>query len=340
MTPHTEADKRPIIVVRKRAAHHAHHGGAWKVAYADFVTAMMALFIVLWLMNSSDHMRKAIAGYFNDPRGSAARQGTDRSGAGEAVAMRRDDLHNLKETLEQQIASKPSLLKLKQQIQITITPEGLRIELIESRDGTFFDSGSATLNQNGRDMLALLAHQLGDVPNNVSVEGHTDARAYADADGYGNWELSADRANAARRLMQRTGLRDGQISQVRGFADRQLRVPGDPLDPSNRRISVIVHYLTQQPAQEDGQNQPAPSPESSSPDSSQTSSKTAQPSAKGALPSPATAPSPASGAERPADTAGNRSPSRGLPAVAHVNAPSIAAGLRARVGRVFRKAGI
>jgi len=245
------SDKRPIIVVRKRSAHHVHHGGAWKVAYADFVTAMMALFIVLWLMNSSDHMRKAIAGYFNDPRGSAARPGTDRAGAGEAVAMRRDDLHNLKEKLEQQIASRPALVKLKQQIQITITPEGLRIELIESRDGTFFDSGSATLNQNGRDMLALLAHQLGDVPNNVSVEGHTDARAYADVDGYGNWELSADRANAARRLMQRTGLRTGQISQVRGFADRQLRVPGDPLDPSNRRISVIVHYLAQTPTLED-----------------------------------------------------------------------------------------
>jgi chemotaxis protein MotB len=94
----------------------------------------------------------------------------------------------------------------------------------------------------------LLAHQLAKVPNLVSVEGHTDARAYADVNGYGNWELSADRANAARRLMEHAGLRAGQISQVRGFADRQLRVPSDPLDPSNRRISVIVHYLTQGPA--------------------------------------------------------------------------------------------
>jgi chemotaxis protein MotB len=205
-------------------------------------------------MNSSDHMRKAIAGYFNDPRGSSARTGTDRSGAGEAVPLSRNDLRDLKQRLEQEIASKPALVKLKQQIQITITPEGLRIELIESRDGTFFDSGSATLNQNGRDLLTLLAHQLGDVPNNVSVEGHTDARAYADADGYGNWELSADRANAARRLMERKGLRTGQISQVRGFADRQLRVPGDPLDPSNRRISVIVHYLTQKRVTEESES--------------------------------------------------------------------------------------
>lgn len=238
-------DVRPIIIVRKRAAHAAHHGGAWKVAYADFVTAMMALFIVLWLMNSSDHMRKAIAGYFNDPRGTATTPGTDRGGAGEMMPMTRDDLRNLKAKLEQEIANQPALVKLKQQIQITITPEGLRIELIESQDGTFFNSGSSTLNQNGRDLLTLLAHQLGEVPNLVSIEGHTDARAYADAEGYGNWELSSDRANAARRLMEHTGLRNGQISQVRGFADRQLRVPNDPLDPSNRRISVIVHYMMQ-----------------------------------------------------------------------------------------------
>ncbi len=246
------ADVRPIIIIRKRAPHAAHHGGAWKVAYADFVTAMMALFIVLWLMNSSDHMRKAIAGYFNDPRGVAATPGTDRAGVAEAMPMTRDDLRNLKAKLEQEIANQPALVKLKQQIQITITPEGLRIELIESRDGTFFNSGSATLNQNGRDLLKLLAHQLGDVPNLVSIEGHTDARAYAYADEYGNWELSSDRANAARRLMERTGLRLGQISQVRGFADRQLRVPNDPLDPSNRRISVIVHYVVQMKVPRDG----------------------------------------------------------------------------------------
>jgi chemotaxis protein MotB len=252
MIPQPLSAPRPIVVIRKRAAHVAHHGGAWKVAYADFVTAMMALFIVLWLMNSSDHMRKAIAGYFNDPRGRTTTIGTDRAGAGEALALSRNDLRDLKQRLEQQIASNPALVKLKQQIQITITPEGLRIELIESRDGTFFDSGSATLNDNGRTTLALLAHQLGGVPNFVSVEGHTDARAYADANGYGNWELSADRANAARRLMEHAGVRAGQISQVRGFADRQLRVPTDPLDPSNRRISVIVHYLTQTPALDEG----------------------------------------------------------------------------------------
>jgi chemotaxis protein MotB len=245
MTPQPVSPQRPIIVVRKQSAHAAHHGGAWKVAYADFVTAMMALFIVLWLMNSSDHMRKAIAGYFNDPRGSTTTVGTDRAGAGDALPLRRNDLRDLKALLEQQVASNPSLVKLKKQIEITITPEGLRIELIESRDGTFFETGSAELNDNGRTTLTLLARQLGTVPNFISIEGHTDARAYATADGYGNWELSADRANAARRLMEHAGLRNGQVSQVRGFADRQLRVPSDPFDPSNRRISVIVHYLAQ-----------------------------------------------------------------------------------------------
>ncbi len=249
MTPQT-APPRPIIVIRRRSHHRHHHGGSWKVAYADFVTAMMALFIVLWLMNSSPHTRKAIAGYFQDPRGTATRAGTDRGGAADAVALNRNDLHELKRQLEQQIDSQPALVKLKQQIEITITPEGLRIELIESRDGTFFENGSSTLNNNGHSLLVLLARQLGTVPNRVSIEGHTDARAYADAVGYGNWELSSDRGNAARRLMEKTGLRAGQISQVRGFADRQLRVPADPLDPSNRRISVIVHYLDPLPLEE------------------------------------------------------------------------------------------
>lgn len=252
-----QAGQRPIIVVRKRVAHGGHHGGAWKVAYADFVTAMMALFIVLWLMNSSDHMRKAIAGYFNDPRGSTANLGTDRDGAGDALALRRSDLADLKSRLERQVSTNPALVKLKRQIAITITPEGLRIELIESRDGTFFETGRAELNENGLTTLTLLAHQLGQVPNLISIEGHTDARAYAMGGDYGNWELSADRANAARRLMERQGLRPGQISQVRGFADRQLRVVNDPMDPSNRRISVIVHYRTQAPVQQSAAAAPA-----------------------------------------------------------------------------------
>jgi chemotaxis protein MotB len=127
---------------------------------------------------------------------------------------------------------------------MTVTAEGLRIELLESEKGTFFDSGSSALNTSGQEMLALLAVELGKVPNHVSVEGHTDARPFTGKRSYSNWELSADRANAARRLMQQSGLRPDQVSQVRGFADQRLRNLKDAQDPSNRRISIIVQYIS------------------------------------------------------------------------------------------------
>ncbi len=126
---------------------------------------------------------------------------------------------------------------------MTVTSEGLRIELLESAGGTFFDSGSATLNTSGRELLSLLAAELGKIPNHVSVEGHTDTKPFAGKSSYSNWELSADRANAARRLIQQSGLRGDQVSQVRGFADQHQRTAKDPLDPSNRRVSIIVQYL-------------------------------------------------------------------------------------------------
>jgi hypothetical protein len=137
------------------------------------------------------------------------------------------------------------LKSLQNQIQITITPEGLRIELLETKDGTFFNSGSAVLNQNGQELLKMLSQQLGGLPNRVSIEGHTDAQPYASSEGDGNWELSSDRANAARRVMQNSGLRKDQVSQVRGYADQKLRVPSNPMDPSNRRISLIVQYVAE-----------------------------------------------------------------------------------------------
>jgi chemotaxis protein MotB len=241
--------KRPIIVIKKKVAHAGHHGGAWKVAYADFVTAMMALFIVLWLTSSGEKVRKSIAGYFNDPTGKTTMIGTDRDG-GESIPLNKENIADLKERLQQQIAKRPDLKALADEIQIAITPEGMRIELIESKDGTFFQTGSAVLNATGKELLELLAKELGGVPNRISTEGHTDASPYADATKYDNWELSTDRANAARRVMQATGLHPGQVSQVRGFADQRLRVPSNPFDPSNRRISVIVHYLESAPPAE------------------------------------------------------------------------------------------
>jgi chemotaxis protein MotB len=236
----------PIIIIKKKRDHGGHHGGAWKVAYADFVTAMMALFIVLWLMNSSKPIQVAISGYFKDPSGTGKQTGSSVTGSGETPTPQpaKQDMAKLKEELQKSIQSINDLDKLKKNIEITVTPEGLRIELLESAGGTFFDSGSSALNLSGREIAGLLAAELGKAPNRISLEGHTDAKPFTGKSSYSNWELSADRANSARRLMQQSGLRHDQISQVRGFADQRLRNVKDPLDPSNRRISIIVQYIS------------------------------------------------------------------------------------------------
>jgi chemotaxis protein MotB len=244
---------RPIIIIKKKSGHGGHHGGAWKVAYADFVTAMMALFIVLWLLNTSKPVKEAIAGYFKDPSGTGNKMGTSQSNNGENLIVSKNNVASLKEKIEQQIQQKFD--KLKDQVVITVTPEGLRIELLESETGTFFNIGSSDPNENGKKLLAMLSDELGKVPNKISIEGHTDSKPYSKNRNYGNWELSSDRANSARRLMQQSGLRADQVSQVRGYADQKLRDPKNPLDPSNRRISVIVHYLDAKPGEaEKGDN--------------------------------------------------------------------------------------
>jgi chemotaxis protein MotB len=235
--------KAPIIVIKKKGGHGGAHGGAWKVAYADFVTAMMALFIVLWLMNSSKKIQDAVGGYFRDPQGSAEKGGKDIVGTPPASIVPPENMNQLKQQLEKAIKQLPNFDKLKSHIEMTITPEGLRIELLESANGTFFDSGSSKLSADGQSMLIILAQELGKLSNKLSVEGHTDAKAYVQASNYGNWELSADRANSARRLLQQNGVDQQQVTQVRGFADQRLRKPDAPLDPSNRRISLIVQYL-------------------------------------------------------------------------------------------------
>jgi chemotaxis protein MotB len=234
------AKAQTIVVIKKKGGHGGHHGGAWKVAYADFVTAMMALFIVLWLMTSSERVKKAVAGYFNDPKGTANLLGTTMAGDGIEVVQNNDALKRLKQKLEEEIKAKKELEKLSKQIEITITPEGLRIELIEGKNGTFYESGSARLSDSGQDLLALLAGELKTLPNALLIEGHTDATQYSTEGDYGNWELSADRANSARRLLQADGVRSDQVTQVRGYADQLLRLKDNPYDPSNRRISILV----------------------------------------------------------------------------------------------------
>lgn len=238
------AKGQPIIVIKKKSGHGGHHGGAWKVAYADFVTAMMSLFIVLWLMSQSSTVRKAVAGYFNDPRGTANLLGTTMTGNGDATITQDDvnqhKLEELKKKLEKQIQARKELEKLSKQIEITITPEGLRIELLEQKNGTFYQLGSAQLSTSGQELLALLATELKTLPNKLLIEGHTDAAKYSEDANYSNWELSADRANAARRLLQQDGVRSDQVTQVRAYADQMLRVTKDPFDPSNRRITILV----------------------------------------------------------------------------------------------------
>jgi chemotaxis protein MotB len=245
----------PIIVIKKKGGHGGHHGGAWKVAYADFVTAMMALFIVLWLLNTNKPVQEAVAGYFRDPTGTSKTFGTSKEGKGAGdspetspqemrdLKVTKQSMAELKEQIQKSMEKINNLENLRKNVEMTVTAEGLRIELLESDKGTFFDSGSSKLNQGGQEMVRLLAAELGKVPNRISVEGHTDAKPFTGAQSYSNWELSTDRANDARRLMQLSGLRTDQVSQVRGFADQRLRNRKDPQDASNRRISIIVQYI-------------------------------------------------------------------------------------------------
>ena len=236
------APVQPIIIIKKKVhGHGGHHGGAWKVAYADFVTAMMALFIVLWLMNANPDVKKAVSGYFKDPQGFNSQKGTGLAGIGDGMTVSPEDLSKLKEKLEEAIRKSPQFEKLKDNVEMTITAEGLRIELIENEKGMFFDSGDAKPTQVGRDLITKLAVELAKLNNPILVEGHTDSLKYG-TDVYTNWELSADRANSARRILRDGGLLPGRIKQVRGFADQQLRFPSRPNDPKNRRISVIVAY--------------------------------------------------------------------------------------------------
>jgi chemotaxis protein MotB len=231
----------PIILIKKKGGHAGHHGGAWKVAYADFVTAMMALFIVLWLLSSSEEVKKSVQGYFRDPKGFGTKMGSSMGGSGESVTLTKSTMDQLKQKLEEAIKKSPQFGAMKDNVQMTITGEGLRIELLESDKGLFFENGQPVPTALGRALLAKLSQELSSMKNTVLVEGHTDSTKYQN-NQYSNWELSAARANAARKIMQESGLRSNQVAQVRGFADQQLRDPAKPDDPANRRVSIIVQF--------------------------------------------------------------------------------------------------
>ena len=251
------SNNQPIIVKKVVHGHHGHHGGAWKVAYADFVTAMMAFFLVMWIVGQSKQTKEAIAGYFRDPvafenktgAGSGVLPGADSGlqGGGRPVPAPPTDIKSATATLEraaehlrEALSRTPAFAALGDQIEIQITEEGLRIELLESPEGGFFDSGSAMIKADSVEVLTIIAQELSKLSNPVAIEGHTDRMPFSAGRQYTNWELSTERANAARRVLQEAGLPDAQLAEIRGLASTQLRLPDNPLAPQNRRISIVV----------------------------------------------------------------------------------------------------
>jgi len=269
---------QPIIVKKFKKGGHGHHGGAWKIAYADFVTAMMAFFLLMWLLGStSEGDKKGIADYFQSPLRVALAGG---SGSGDSshvlkgggqdltrttgqvkrgeVEAKRDTvnlqalkaeqvraevarLEDLKRKVENRIAANAKLSQMSSQIRLDMTRDGLRIQIVDEKNRPMFDSGSAVVQPHMRELLHEIAQVLSDVPNRLTLEGHTDAQPFAAGDrGYGNWELSSDRANASRRELVAGGLADDRVLRVQGLASSQPFDAADPRGASNRRISIIV----------------------------------------------------------------------------------------------------
>ncbi|WIT10314.1 flagellar motor protein MotB [Paucibacter sediminis] len=269
---------QPIIIKRVKKGGHAAHGGAWKIAYADFVTAMMAFFLLMWLLGSTtDGDKKGIADYFSSPlkvsmaggsgSGDAShvvkgggldltRQGGQvKSGDVEArrhtVNLRalkeeqrraeRTRLEQLKDKVKEVLANNPKLAALGGQIRLDMTKEGLRIQIVDENNRPMFDSGSAVVKPYMRELLRELGNVLTEVPNRLTIEGHTDAVPFPEGHrGYSNWELSADRANASRRELVAGGLADARMLRVQGLASSKLLEPKNPEGALNRRISIIV----------------------------------------------------------------------------------------------------
>ncbi|MEW5702956.1 MAG: flagellar motor protein MotB [Candidatus Zixiibacteriota bacterium] len=251
-------NQAPVLIIRKSGGHEGHHGGAWKVAYADFVTAMMAFFLVLWLVGQSEKVKSAVGGYFRDPVGFSEKVGTGMmegsqspitppkpSAQSEAQRRRdeertRDELNRTGKELVDALLALPGLSDIGDQIEVELTEEGLRIQLMESGDSTFFDLGSSTLSPRGMEVLSTVGRMLGTQRHEIVIEGHTDSRQYAGKRGYTNWELSSDRANTARRVLETNGIDPSRIKLVRAYADHALRYPDHPEDPRNRRVAIVV----------------------------------------------------------------------------------------------------
>ena len=258
---------QPIIIRRKKAARHAHHGGAWKIAFADFMTALMALFLVLWVLsNASNKDKEAIAEYFSTPLVVAMSKGDRSSSSNSAIpgggpdarfsegerALQtprpsrfsedeRRHLESLKQRLDNAVDHDPQLRELKQQIAIELSPEGLRVQLLDTDKRPMFELGSANVAPYLRKLLRTFAPVLNELPNRIQISGHTDSHPYPGGDtGYNNWDLSADRAKASRQELVAGGLDSDKLLRVSGMADRIRFHGAGPYDAANRRIEIIV----------------------------------------------------------------------------------------------------
>ncbi|HUU45242.1 MAG TPA: flagellar motor protein MotB [Acidobacteriota bacterium] len=249
---------RPILIVKKRGGHGEHHGGAWKVALADFMTAMMAFFLVMWIMAQSKEIKEGVGGYFRDPVGFSEKIGMgimngtpsaltfSRPGSNLTEVERRTQEQvvrtRLKETgreIVDALLALPGLSDMGDQIEVDLVDEGLRIRLMESDDSTFFALSSADLGPRGMEVFSTIGRILGTLDYDVILEGHTDSRQFPDR-RYTNWELSSDRANTARRVLEASGLEPERILMVRAYGDRRLRYADRPDDPANRRVAILV----------------------------------------------------------------------------------------------------
>lgn len=257
-------DKENIIVVKKISKHGGHHGGAWKVAYADFVTAMMALFIVLWILGQDKEVIENVAGYFRDPVGFSEKMKAisvldgmmqlPTDSATSAIdkikerEMEVERLNAMKDSIVSDLSQNGEFSNLVDQIKMEIVDEGLRIEMMESNDNVFFEIGTSDLRPEARQLLGKIGQNLAAIHNKIILEGHTDSRPYPNnGEGYTNYELSVDRANSARRTLVSAGLDPTRIDEVRGYADTRLQDKKDPFSLVNRRISIIIKFSTEGP---------------------------------------------------------------------------------------------
>lgn len=263
-----DEEQQPIIIVKKSGGHAGHHGGAWKVAYADFVTALMAFFLVMWLVTQDDSVKENVAGYFNDPSGwGKGKSGSSILSGRESVlkggqsilkspgmkppdrivseARAREVLKQAGERVLNALSELPNFDEVVEHIEIEMTEEGLRIELIEatsadSDSSFFFTSGSASISNTGETIISSIASELGKINNKIVIEGHTDSHQFIYKTTYSNWELSTDRANSARKLMVISGVKNHQVAEIRGYAANRPKIKDNPADARNRRVSILV----------------------------------------------------------------------------------------------------